>query len=285
MTTAKEEYGALYGLARDVDDPAFQALSYFLERSEETDPLALTDEFVENEDRPYITKSQLEEDLGLGGAELDQALDELTGEAEHTGYLESNDHTRRSGYHEPHDRMGQLSDGDVRRMTEYKRKVDAESPEELSFRLGEKTGELEELIERLEEEPEAGEVYKFISEYEDRDSTEHGYPETEGVPLSELKEEFGEQVTERISVLKGSLSDEASFLQGRSVSPKALYDRVRGEPEPGLKDAALIKLGLESSYSEQDLEAFEGDGAKLYRTNGLKEEDPVVERLIEEVTT
>jgi len=266
MTRTKEQYGQLYEVAGAINDPAFNVLEDFIEKSEETDPLALTDEFIENEDRPYITRTELLEESDLSEEELDRALDELTGRTEGRGYLESNDHTRRSDFHEPHDRFGHRTDGDIRRMTAYKNRIDEESPDELSFRLGEKVEELEDLIPVLEANPEAGEAYLFISEHEDRDAVDHGYTETEGVPLSDIESELGPQATESLSALHPSYGSNVSAIRKNRVSSKAIHDRMEGEPDLGLIRGALTRVGLSSKYDEADLEPYEGNASVLYRT-------------------
>lgn len=284
MTRAKEQYENLYEIAGAIDEPAFDVLEHFIEESEETDPLALTDEFVENNDRPYITRSELLEEFDLSEDELDQALDELTGRTEGRGYLESNGHTRRSDFHEPHDNFGHRTDGDIQRITEYKRRIDEESPDELSFRLGQKVEELEEMIPILEANPKAGKAYLFISEHEDRDAVDHGYPETEGVSLSAIEDELGREAADSLSTLHPSYGSDVSAVRKNRISSKALHDRAEGEPSQSRLQGALTKIGLSSEYDEADLEPYEGDASVLYRTATRdfdRDTDHVRDRLVE----
>lgn len=279
MTPAKEEYSELYEIAGCIDNPAFNVLEYFIEESEEDDLLALTDEFIENQDRPYISMSQLEKNLK--DEDLKTALHELTGDLELTGYLESNDRIRRSDYHKPHDSFGHMTDEDIRKMTEYKKKIDRQSPDELSFRLGEKVDELNQIVGMLTSDPDAREVYQFIEEHEDAENTDYGYPELRGVTQAELKQALSDEVSGKASELTSSFHNEPSLINIRNMSPEDLHDHIRGEPNHELIDRLMIKTGVKSEYHEEDLEEFSGSSAKIYTTK-LRDmnDDPVKQRLV-----
>ena len=277
MRPAKEQYGELYDRVSQMDDPVFDVLEYFIEESEEDDQLRLSDEFVEDQNRPYIPISELED--RFEGSELDEALLMLTGDYEHSGYLETNDHTRRSDYHEPHDSMGRMTDGDIRRMTEYKREIDKASPDELSFRLGDEVEKLQQTVELLSDVS-AQETYMFLREHEDRPET--GYDGIPGVRKDRLTQEQVEAAEE----LRGSY-DTVSLVDRNTHDPVELHDHVMGEPEHGLIDRAMIRIDRKPERDPEKVEQFEGDPAVLYTAIDpiQDEEDRVRARLVENIVS
>jgi hypothetical protein len=288
MRRAKREFEKLYEEVSNAEDPAFNILEYFMEESREEDLLARSDEFVEDNIRPYIGISELEKELDLTQEEMEQGLDELTGMNEVRGYLRSNDYRRKSQFHRDYDRWARMTDRDVRKKTAQNQRISDESPDELSFKLGGKIEELEEFIEVLEENPEAGEAYRFITDNQSKESTEHSYPGKRGVPTTDLEEQMEEEVMESLSPMMTSLGDGTSEIYTNKISPKAIYDRVEGGPENNILREGLAKLGLASRYSEEELEPFKGKGSKLYRTRThdfQDDRDPFKYRLADKVTS
>ena len=276
MRPAKEQYSELYDRVSQMDDPVFDVLEYFIEESEENDLLRRTDEFVENQDRPYIPFSELQEEFG--GDELDGALHLLTGDYEHSGYLETNDHTRRSDYHEPHDSLGRMTDGDIRRMTEYKREIDQASPDELSFRLGDEVEKLQETVELLSDAS-ARETYNFLSEHEQEQET--GYDGIPGV----RKDRMTEEQVEAAEDLRGSY-DTVALATRTSHDPVELHDHVKGEPEHGLLDRLMIRMDRKPERDPEAVEEFAGDSAVIYRAEDPGEDDDEIRsRLVENIVS
>lgn len=273
MSRARDMYPKTYELAGQIDDLSFDVLEYVMDQSEENDSLVLTDEFIANDDRPYVPRSELASALSINDYELNTALQELTGRTEESGYLETNDYRRETGLHETRHsaRREAYTDWETRKIVEKNQRIEEASPDELSVRLGDDVQELEDLITLYSEQPESVAVYDFVRQHQD-DCPGPLPRGMGGVPLRDIRERFDEPP---LLALTGSMPDQhTNALKSWTVSADTLYEKETGRKvQKGIIADMAGKAGFDPN---PELEEYEDHGIrKRYHTA----EDPIKDRI------